>query len=175
MHVGSGRSPAAVPLPSCYILYSHHHTHEKHPTSAYLQSPNDAVYVSSFDHQKPQSHHKPERTDVVYSFPLVLRSLFSTFQLSTLRRGVLCLNYQVSLQNIFLALSRLICQIEVNRAANLVKAFAAGKIITSVETNEDTIVYSGISHADFVRLELQPHGILSHIYPGQGSYWSDGD
>ena len=54
----------------------------------------------------------------------------------------------------FFDLSRLICQIEVNRAANLVKAFAAGKIITSVETNEDTIVYSGISHADFVRLEL---------------------
>ena len=168
MHVGSGRSPAAVPLPSCYILYSHHHTHEKPPTSAYLQSPNDAVYVSSFDHPKTiyiATTSVLMQSAAIFIFPI----------LATLRRGVLCLNYPVSLQNIFFDLSRLICQIEVNRAANLVKAFAAGKIITSVETNEDTIVYSGISHADFVRLELQPHGILSHIYPGQGSYWSDGD
>lgn len=40
-----------------------------------------------------------------------------------------------------------------NRAANLVKEHAAGKFISKVETNEDSIVFAGVSHTEFVSLQ----------------------
>lgn len=40
--------------------------------------------------------------------------------------------------------------LEVERAKNLVKKHAAGKIIQKVETSEDTIVFTGSTHTEFV-------------------------
>ena len=43
---------------------------------------------------------------------------------------------------------------EVERAAEAITAVGAGKVIERVETNEDTIVYSGCTHEEFVSLML---------------------
>ena len=40
---------------------------------------------------------------------------------------------------------------EVERAARLLRDIAKGKKIVNVDSNEDTIVFSGITHAEFVR------------------------
>ena len=62
-----------------------------------------------------------------------------------------CLNYQVY----YLALkySDLVNNgvlPEVERATRLLNEFGAGKVIVKVETKEDVLVYSGITHTDFV-------------------------
>jgi hypothetical protein len=44
---------------------------------------------------------------------------------------------------------------EVDRAKNLLNTVAAGKRIEKVETVEDTIVFSGTTHEDFVRSPSQ--------------------
>lgn len=63
-----------------------------------------------------------------------------------------CLSYQVS-QSILTYISQFTNYvIEVERAARLLKQFALGREIQKVETNEDSIVFSGTSHNDFVRV-----------------------
>lgn len=39
---------------------------------------------------------------------------------------------------------------EVERAAEVIRLTAQGKFIAKVETTEDTIVYEGIDHSEFV-------------------------
>jgi formamidopyrimidine-DNA glycosylase len=39
---------------------------------------------------------------------------------------------------------------DVERAAKLIRDTAKGRVIQRVETKEDTIVFSGVSHDDFV-------------------------
>lgn len=46
---------------------------------------------------------------------------------------------------------------EVDKAKNLINKIAVGKIIEKVETVEDTIVFTGTTHDDFVRF-------VSHHY-----------
>jgi hypothetical protein len=43
---------------------------------------------------------------------------------------------------------------EVERAARLLNDIGAGKNIVKVDTTEDAIVYSGVTHTDFVSLFL---------------------
>lgn len=40
---------------------------------------------------------------------------------------------------------------EVERATALIRSVACGKVIVRVETSEDTIVYTGTDHTEFVR------------------------
>lgn len=42
--------------------------------------------------------------------------------------------------------------LEVEKAAKLLRDTAVGKIVTKVETIEDTIVYTGTDHLQFVRI-----------------------
>ena len=41
--------------------------------------------------------------------------------------------------------------VEVERAASLTREIAQGRVIERVETTEDNLVYSGITHEEFVR------------------------
>lgn len=42
--------------------------------------------------------------------------------------------------------------IEVERAASLTREIAQDRVIERVETTEDSLVYSGITHEEFVRV-----------------------
>lgn len=47
-------------------------------------------------------------------------------------------------------------QAEVERAAALVRTLALNKKIEKVLTSEDALIFSGISHQEFVRSQLGP-------------------
>ena len=46
--------------------------------------------------------------------------------------------------------------IEVERAVKLLQQVAEGKRISSIQTFPDSIVYSGVTHEEFVRISLGP-------------------
>jgi len=63
----------------------------------------------------------------------------------------------------------------VERAARLLNKFGAGKMIAKVETKEDVLVYSGITHTSFVSSD--PSSSIGKIDPkqnmiGQNSDWA---
>lgn len=66
-----------------------------------------------------------------------------------------CLNFQVHHDFewlcLHLDLTTVSMFLEVERAAKLLRDIASGKTITQVDTVEDTIVFAGITHEEFVR------------------------
>lgn len=53
---------------------------------------------------------------------------------------------------------------EVNKAVNLINRIGVGKVIQKVETVEDTIVFAGTTHDDFVRFKSLPPLFNQPIY-----------
>ncbi len=53
--------------------------------------------------------------------------------------------------------------LEVERAVRLLNEVGAGKKIIKVETTEDTIVYSGTTHSEFVSLHLSSYEDLFRV------------
>lgn len=51
------------------------------------------------------------------------------------------------------------------RAANTITDVGAGKKIEKVETTEDTIMYAGTTHEEFVRLYMFGLGGLNNLIP----------
>lgn len=52
------------------------------------------------------------------------------------------------------------CFLEVERATRLLNQIGSGKKIVKVETTEDTIVYSGITHTGFVSPSLSGEDLV---------------
>lgn len=62
--------------------------------------------------------------------------------------------------------------LEVERAAALVRSVAKGKVIHHADTSEDELVYSGLTHYEFVR-PFPRIGYTAFIFAtGQGNCWS---
>ena len=60
---------------------------------------------------------------------------------------------------------------EVEKAASLVRTVALGKTIVKVETAEDAIVFSGVTHTDFVSPLITDFPYVSYIMSGSRAQW----